>query len=121
MGVNTSKYMLLYSLYSWPNVVLCFFGGYLLDTVFGIRYTVQTMFLQFIQSLSGAYNEGDLWGPGPLESVKGCEEKKTKEREGEQERERERGGEKEKMTKRGQERKNDKKGDKKEKKIGQST
>ncbi|XP_072033849.1 lysosomal dipeptide transporter MFSD1-like [Amphiura filiformis] len=37
MDVDTSKFMLLYSLYSWPNVVLCFFGGFLLDRVFGIR------------------------------------------------------------------------------------
>ncbi|XP_066912299.1 lysosomal dipeptide transporter MFSD1-like [Clytia hemisphaerica] len=37
MKVNTEKFMLLYSLYSWPNVVLCFFGGFLLDKVFGIR------------------------------------------------------------------------------------
>ena len=25
------------SRYSWPNVVLCLFGGFLLDRVFGIR------------------------------------------------------------------------------------
>ncbi|XP_072033850.1 lysosomal dipeptide transporter MFSD1-like [Amphiura filiformis] len=37
MEVDTSKFMLLYSLYSWPNVLLCFFGGFLLDRVFGIR------------------------------------------------------------------------------------
>ncbi|XP_033121743.1 major facilitator superfamily domain-containing protein 1-like [Anneissia japonica] len=38
MNVNSSQYMLLYSLYSWPNVILCFFGGFLLDRVFGIRF-----------------------------------------------------------------------------------
>ncbi|XP_047130283.1 major facilitator superfamily domain-containing protein 1 isoform X1 [Hydra vulgaris] len=37
MKLNTANYMLLYSLYSWPNVVLCFFGGFLIDRVFGIR------------------------------------------------------------------------------------
>ena len=31
------KFMLLYAWYSWPNVVLCFFGGFLIDRVFGIR------------------------------------------------------------------------------------
>lgn len=31
--------MQLYAWYSWPNVVLCFFGGFLIDRVFGIRYT----------------------------------------------------------------------------------
>ena len=37
MNVTSTDYMLLYSLYSWPNVVLCFFGGFLIDSVFGIR------------------------------------------------------------------------------------
>ena len=37
MNVPTQKYVLLYSLYSYPNVVLCFFGGFLLDRVFGVR------------------------------------------------------------------------------------
>ncbi|XP_071798921.1 lysosomal dipeptide transporter MFSD1-like [Asterias amurensis] len=37
LNVNTSQYVLLYSLYSWPNVILCFFGGFLIDKVFGIR------------------------------------------------------------------------------------
>lgn len=37
MEVTTSEYMMLYSLYSWPNVILCFFGGFLIDRVFGIR------------------------------------------------------------------------------------
>jgi len=37
MKVNTADYMQLYALYSWPNVVLCFFGGFLIDRVFGIR------------------------------------------------------------------------------------
>ena len=33
-----SKFVLLYSIYSWPNVILCFIGGFLLDRVFGIRW-----------------------------------------------------------------------------------
>ena len=37
MKIDTTKYVLLYSLYSWPNVVLSVFGGFLLDRVFGIR------------------------------------------------------------------------------------
>lgn len=28
---------MFYSMYSWPNVVLCFVGGFLIDRVFGIR------------------------------------------------------------------------------------
>ncbi|KAG8195769.1 hypothetical protein JTE90_004776 [Oedothorax gibbosus] len=37
MSVSTSQFSLLYSWYSWPNVVLSFFGGFLIDRVFGIR------------------------------------------------------------------------------------
>ncbi|XP_040284090.1 major facilitator superfamily domain-containing protein 1 isoform X1 [Bufo bufo] len=37
MKVNTANFMQLYAFYSWPNVVLCFFGGFLIDRVFGIR------------------------------------------------------------------------------------
>ncbi|XP_060761816.1 major facilitator superfamily domain-containing protein 1 [Neoarius graeffei] len=37
MQLNTAKFMQLYAWYSWPNVVLCFVGGFLLDSVFGIR------------------------------------------------------------------------------------
>lgn len=38
MKVNTAQFMALYAWYSWPNVVLCFFGGFLIDRVFGIRW-----------------------------------------------------------------------------------
>ncbi|RLV76397.1 hypothetical protein DV515_00017017 [Chloebia gouldiae] len=37
MQVSTAQFMALYAWYSWPNVVLCFFGGFLLDRVFGVR------------------------------------------------------------------------------------
>ncbi|XP_077988681.1 lysosomal dipeptide transporter MFSD1-like [Glandiceps talaboti] len=37
LALDTSQFMMFYSLYSWPNVILCFFGGFLLDRVFGIR------------------------------------------------------------------------------------
>uniref|UniRef100_A0A8C6SDZ8 Lysosomal dipeptide transporter MFSD1 n=1 Tax=Neogobius melanostomus TaxID=47308 RepID=A0A8C6SDZ8_9GOBI len=37
MNLNTAEFMQLYAWYSWPNVVLCFLGGFLIDTVFGIR------------------------------------------------------------------------------------
>ncbi|KAF7660405.1 hypothetical protein LDENG_00282370 [Lucifuga dentata] len=37
MNLNTAGFMQLYAWYSWPNVILCFFGGFLLDRVFGIR------------------------------------------------------------------------------------
>nr|XP_050864062.1 major facilitator superfamily domain-containing protein 1-like isoform X3 [Vespula vulgaris] len=37
LQMSTSKFVLLYSIYSWPNVILCFIGGFLLDSVFGVR------------------------------------------------------------------------------------
>jgi MFS family permease len=37
MGVSVTQYALLYSLYSWPNVILSVFGGYLIDRVLGVR------------------------------------------------------------------------------------
>ena len=38
MDITTAQFALLYSMYSWPNVILCFFGGFLIDKVFGIRW-----------------------------------------------------------------------------------
>ncbi|XP_060902759.1 major facilitator superfamily domain-containing protein 1 isoform X2 [Labrus mixtus] len=37
LNLNTAKFMQLYAWYSWPNVVLCFLGGFMIDRVFGIR------------------------------------------------------------------------------------
>lgn len=37
MSVGTSEFTSLYALYSWPNVIMCFFGGLLIDKVLGIR------------------------------------------------------------------------------------
>lgn len=37
MTLTTTEFAALYSIYSWPNVVLCFFGGFLIDRWFGIR------------------------------------------------------------------------------------
>ncbi|KAJ8952492.1 hypothetical protein NQ318_003288 [Aromia moschata] len=37
LNMTVSQYTMLYSIYSWPNVVLCFIGGFLIDRVFGIR------------------------------------------------------------------------------------
>lgn len=52
LGMSTSKFVLLYSIYSWPNVILCFIGGFLLDSVFGIRLgTVIYMALTLIGQL----------------------------------------------------------------------
>lgn len=37
MNISEAAYANLYSVYSYPNVILCFFGGFLIDGVFGIR------------------------------------------------------------------------------------
>ncbi|XP_025191928.1 major facilitator superfamily domain-containing protein 1-like [Melanaphis sacchari] len=37
MNLTTSQFVYLYSWYSWPNVIMCFVGGFLIDSVFGIR------------------------------------------------------------------------------------
>ncbi|XP_022124494.1 major facilitator superfamily domain-containing protein 1 [Pieris rapae] len=50
--LNTSQFALLYSIYSWPNVVLCFIGGYLIDRYFGVRLgTVIYMSILFTGAL----------------------------------------------------------------------
>uniref|UniRef100_A0A8D1YII1 Lysosomal dipeptide transporter MFSD1 n=1 Tax=Sus scrofa TaxID=9823 RepID=A0A8D1YII1_PIG len=61
MQVNTTKFMLLYAWYSWPNVILCFFGGFLTDRVFGIRWgtIIFSCFVcigQVIFALGGIFN-----------------------------------------------------------------
>jgi len=38
LQITTSQFSMFYSLYSWPNVILCFFGGFLIDRVFGVRW-----------------------------------------------------------------------------------
>jgi len=38
LKIDTGKFMTFYSLYSWPNVILSFFGGFLIDRVFGVRW-----------------------------------------------------------------------------------
>ncbi|KAL9926361.1 major facilitator superfamily domain-containing protein 1-like isoform X1 [Glossina fuscipes] len=37
LNITTTQFTLIYSIYSWPNIVLCFLGGFLLDRVFGVR------------------------------------------------------------------------------------
>ncbi|XP_075233186.1 lysosomal dipeptide transporter MFSD1-like isoform X2 [Lycorma delicatula] len=38
LSLTTTQFVNLYSWYSWPNTVLCFLGGFLLDRVFGIQF-----------------------------------------------------------------------------------
>lgn len=60
MDVTTSAFSNLYAWYSWPNVVLCFFGGFLIDRVFGIRMgaIIFSLFILFGQLIFGF---GGLW------------------------------------------------------------
>uniref|UniRef100_A0A1L8DE70 Lysosomal dipeptide transporter MFSD1 n=2 Tax=Nyssomyia neivai TaxID=330878 RepID=A0A1L8DE70_9DIPT len=52
LGMSTSQFVMLYSIYSWPNVILCFIGGFLLDRVFGIRFgTIIYMFILLVGQL----------------------------------------------------------------------
>lgn len=37
LDLSATQFTLIYSIYSWPNVVLCFLGGFLIDRLFGIR------------------------------------------------------------------------------------
>lgn len=37
LTLKESEFMSLYMWYSWPNVILCFFGGFLIDRVLGVR------------------------------------------------------------------------------------
>lgn len=37
LKISESAFMGFYSWYSWPNVILCFFGGFLIDKTFGVR------------------------------------------------------------------------------------
>lgn len=42
--LNTSKFTLLYSIYSWPNVILCFIGGYLIDRYVWCLFANNTLY-----------------------------------------------------------------------------
>lgn len=37
LDLSEKQFISLYSIYSWPNVFMCFVGGFLIDRVFGIR------------------------------------------------------------------------------------
>lgn len=56
MNMSTTQFALLYSIYAWPNVILCFIGGFLIDRVFGIRFgTIFFMFIVMIGQLIVAF------------------------------------------------------------------
>eukprot|EP00126_Sphaerothecum_destruens_P015721 Sdes_comp9758_c0_seq1m1275 len=75
MHISNSQYTMLYSLYSWPNVVMCFCGGFLLDQVFGVNFgTIVFSALvclgQAIVILGAFY--GQFWVMGLGRFIFGC-------------------------------------------------
>eukprot|EP00093_Oithona_nana_P014307 14307.XXX_1090838_1092743_1 [CDS] Oithona nana genome sequencing. len=65
MGISTYQFSQLYAWYSWPNVILPIVGGYLMDSVFGIRLgtVIFASFIilgQIVFSLGGLTNSFGL-------------------------------------------------------------
>ncbi|XP_065575349.1 major facilitator superfamily domain-containing protein 1-like [Artemia franciscana] len=61
MNITTTQFANLYAWYSWPNVFLCFVGGFLLDRVFGKQWgtTIFATFVligQIVFALGGIFN-----------------------------------------------------------------
>ncbi|CAG2183238.1 unnamed protein product, partial [Oppiella nova] len=61
MGIATEQFSQLYAWYSWPNVILCFFGGFLIDRLFGIRlgaiiFSVFILIGQVVLALGAFFN-----------------------------------------------------------------
>ena len=61
MGLSDEKYALLYTVYSWPNVIFPLVGGLLIDGVLGIRlsaviFSAFIMLGQIVFALGALYN-----------------------------------------------------------------
>ena len=64
LNLTNSEFMSLYAWYSWPNVFLCFVGGYLIDAVFGRRIAglIFSMFVLVGQAvLAYGTSKSSLW------------------------------------------------------------
>lgn len=64
LNLTNSEFMSLYAWYSWPNVFLCFVGGYLIDAVLGRRKAglVFSMFVLVGQAvLAYGTSKSSLW------------------------------------------------------------
>ncbi len=62
LKIDTATFTAFYAWYSWPNVVLCFLGGYLIDRVFGIRlgaivFSTLVLTGQIIFALGALFNK----------------------------------------------------------------
>ncbi|KAK7483182.1 hypothetical protein BaRGS_00025586 [Batillaria attramentaria] len=65
LELTEGQFMLFYSLYSWPNVILCFFGGFLIDRMFGVRlgaiiFSIFVTIGQVMFSLGSLFNSFTL-------------------------------------------------------------
>lgn len=60
LTISTATFTAFYSWYSWPNVLLCFFGGFLIDRVFGIRLGAM-VFSTFVLSGQIVFAMGAMW------------------------------------------------------------
>lgn len=47
MDMSTTQFVWLYSIYSWPNVVLCFIGGFLMDRFVVLFFSNVLFWLKF--------------------------------------------------------------------------
>ncbi|KAF7274046.1 hypothetical protein GWI33_013266 [Rhynchophorus ferrugineus] len=64
LNITDNEYTGLYSIYSWPNVIMCFIGGFLIDRILGIRAGTNifmgfTLLGQLIFSFATLWNQ--LW------------------------------------------------------------
>ncbi len=74
MRIDTAQFSALYAWYSWPNVILCFFGGFLIDRLFGIRlgaiiFSVFILAGQLVFALGALVNHFWLMNFGRFMSV----------------------------------------------------
>ncbi|XP_055312536.1 major facilitator superfamily domain-containing protein 1-like isoform X4 [Sitodiplosis mosellana] len=52
LDLSTTQYVWLSSINIWPNVVICFLGGFLIDRVFGVRFgTILYSFIMMVGQL----------------------------------------------------------------------
>lgn len=68
MKVDNTYYNLLYSLYSWPNVILSLIGGVLIDRWLGVRFGA-VLFSSFV--CLGQVSLAGCGGCGQLSCVSG--------------------------------------------------
>ncbi|KAL3314467.1 Major facilitator superfamily domain-containing protein 1 [Cichlidogyrus casuarinus] len=71
LRLDSQKFMNLYSFYSWPNVFVCFIGGFLVDRVFGLQvggilFSGLVLIAQVVFGLGTSFNNIPLMYIGRL-------------------------------------------------------